>query len=169
MIDPDGVLQYAVIHNLNVGRNPEEVLRVLDALQTGSLCPASWTSADGTIDPELALQPGRILGHYRIRHRLGVGTFGTVFAAWDLRLERMVALKVLKRKVYESRDAVLAEARAAARVNHPHLCTVYSVEEQDGLPLIVMEYLQGRTLAQVISEVCRAGGRESLWCRSRRA
>jgi eukaryotic-like serine/threonine-protein kinase len=125
---------------------------VLDALQTGGLCPSSWTAADGTIDPELALQPGRILGHYRIRHRLGSGTFGTVFAAWDLRLERMVALKVLKRSLFESRDAVLAEARAAARVNHPQLCTVYAVDEHDGLPVIIMEYLEGRTLAQVIAD-----------------
>lgn len=151
IIDPAGLLQYAVVHNLNVGRSPEEVLRVLDALQTGGLCPASWTSADGTIDPERALQPGRILGHYRIRQMLGGGTFGTVFAAQDLRLERMVALKVLKRSVFESRQAVLAEARAAAKVNHPQVCTVYAVEEEDGLPLIAMEYLDGQTLAQVIA------------------
>jgi serine/threonine protein kinase len=96
---------------------------VLDTLKTGGLCPASCTSAGGTIDPELALQAGRILGHYRIRGKLGGGTFGTVFAAWDLRLERMVALKVLKRNLFESRDAVLAEARAAAKLNHPHVCT----------------------------------------------
>ena len=44
VIDPEGILQYAVVHNLNVGRSPGEVLRVLDALQTGALCPASWTS-----------------------------------------------------------------------------------------------------------------------------
>lgn len=152
LIDLDGVLQYAVIHNLNVGRSPNEVLRVLDALQTGGLCAASWTRADGTIDPERALKPGRILGHYRIRHRLGGGTFGTVFAAWDLRLERMVALKVLKRNVLESRDAILAEARAAARVDHPQVCTVYSVAEQDGLPLIAMQYLEGRTLEGLIEQ-----------------
>jgi len=152
IIDPDGILQYAVVHNLNVGRSPDEVLRVLDALQTSGLCPASWTSADGTIDVERALQPGRILGHYRIRQRLGGGTFGTVFAAWDLRLERTVALKVLRRNVFDSRAAVLAEARAAAKVTHPHVCTIYAVEEEDGLPLIAMEYLDGQTLSEAISE-----------------
>lgn len=151
IIDPAGILQYAVVHNLNVGRSPDEVLRVLEALRTGELCPANWTAADGTIDPERALQPGRVLGHYRIRRRLGGGAFGTVFAAWDLRLERMVALKVLKRSVFEARDAVLAEARAAARLNHPHLCTIYAVEEEDGLPVIAMEYLDGRTLSQAIA------------------
>ncbi len=152
LIDPAGILQYAVVHNLSVGRTPDEVLRVLDALRTGGLCPASWTSADGTIDLEQALETGRILGHYRIRKMLGGGAFGTVFAAWDLRLERMVALKVLRRTLLESREAALTEARAAARLNHPHVCSVYAVEEEDGLPVIVMEYLDGRPLSQEIPE-----------------
>ena len=152
LIDPAGILQYAVVHSLNVGRNPNEVLRVLDALQTGGLCPASWTLADGTIDAEKALRAGTVLGSYRIREKLGSGTFGTVFAAWDLRLERMVALKVMKRSLVESREALLAESRAAARFNHPNACTVYSVEEQDGLPMIVMEYVDGRPLSHVIAE-----------------
>ena len=148
IIDPAGILQYAVVHNLNVGRNPDEVLRVLNALQTGKLCPASWTSADGTIDPERALQQGTILGHYRIRAKLGDGTFGVVFAAWDLRLERMVALKVLKRSIFESREAVLTESRTVAKLNHPHICAVYTVEEEDGLSVIAMEYVDGQPLSQ---------------------
>jgi len=152
IIDPAGVLQYSVVHNLSVGRNPEEILRVLDALQSGGLCPASWTAADGTIDPERALQPGRMLGHYRIRAPLGSGTFGAVFSAWDLWLERTVAIKVLKRALFESREALRAEARAAARLNHPHVCTVYSVEEVEGLPLIAMEYIDGRSLAALLDE-----------------
>ena len=151
IIDPGGVLEYSVMHNLNVGRSPDEVLRVLDALQTGRLCPASWTSADGTIDPEQALQPGRILGHYRIRKAVGSGTFGTVFSALDMQLERIVALKILKRNLLDSRNAVLVEARAAAKLNHPNLCTVYSVEEVDGLPVISMEYLRGRPLSDRIA------------------
>jgi alkyl hydroperoxide reductase subunit AhpC len=150
LIDPEGILQYAVIHNLSVGRTPDEVLRVLDALRTGGLCPASWTSADGTLDLEAALEPGRILGHYRIRKRLGGGAFGSVFSAWDMRLERMVALKVLHHSLLESRSATVSEARAAARLNHPNVCSVYAVAEEDGLPVIVMEYLQGRPLSAEI-------------------
>jgi alkyl hydroperoxide reductase subunit AhpC/predicted Ser/Thr protein kinase len=150
VIDPEGVLQYSVKHNLSVGRRPDVVLRVLDALQTGGLCPANWTSADGNIDPEKALRPGRILGHYRIRQSVGSGTFGSVFAAFDLRLERTVALKVLKRNVFESRNVVLAEARAAAGLNSPYICTIYAVDEEDGLPVIAMEYLNGSPLSQVI-------------------
>jgi alkyl hydroperoxide reductase subunit AhpC/predicted Ser/Thr protein kinase len=151
IIDSDGILQYVVAHNLSVGRNPEEVLRVLDALRSGGLCPVSWTSADGTIDPEGALRSGTILGHYRLRENVGAGTFGTVFSAWDLRLERMVALKVLRKKVLESREAILGEARAAAKVSHPNVCTIYAVEDEDGLPIIAMEYLDGRPLSQEIA------------------
>lgn len=155
LIDPEGILQYSVIHNLSVGRSPDEVLRVIDALQTGGLCPANWTAADGTIDAERALQPGRILGNYRIRRKLGGGTFGTVFAAWDMRLERTVALKILKRTLVDSREAALAEARVAARLNHPHVCAIYSVEEIDGLSVIVMEYLDGSLLTHALEDLSR--------------
>jgi alkyl hydroperoxide reductase subunit AhpC/predicted Ser/Thr protein kinase len=152
IIDPEGILQYAVVHNLSVGRSSDEVLRVLDALRAGGLCPMGWTSADGLIDPEQALAPGKILGHYRIRAKLGSGTFGTVFGAWDLHLERMVALKVMKQDLVASREAILAEARAAAGLNHPHICTVYAVEQEEGLPVIAMEYLAGRPLSQHIAD-----------------
>jgi alkyl hydroperoxide reductase subunit AhpC/predicted Ser/Thr protein kinase len=150
IIDPEGLLQYAVIHSHNVGRNATEVMRVVDALQAGGLCPASWTNADGTIDPETVLKPGQVLGHYRIRRQLGDGTFGSVFAAWDLRLERDVAIKILKRDLTTSRDAVLAEARSAARLSHPNICTIYSVDEEDGLPSIAMEYLPGKHLGELL-------------------
>ncbi len=151
VIDPDGILQYSVKHNLSVGRRPDEVLRVLDALQTGGLCPANWTSADGTIDPEKALRPGRTLGRYRIRQSVGSGSFGSVFSAHDLRLQRLVAIKVLKRNVFESRRVVLTEARAAAALNSPNVCTIYAVDEEDGLPLIAMEFLDGIPLSELIA------------------
>ena len=152
LIDPQGDLQYGVVHNLSVGRNVDEILRVLDAMQSGGLCPAGWTTADGNIDPEQALQPGRVLGHYKIQRLLGEGTFGNVFAAWDLRLERNVALKLLKRNAVESREAALREARAAAALSHPNVCGIYAVEEEDGLPVIAMEYVNGRPLSEVIAE-----------------
>ena len=151
LIDPAGLLQYAAVHNLSVGRNVDETLRVLDALQTGGLCPASWTNADGTIDPEQALRPGRVLGHYRIERLVGEGSFGSVFAAWDLRLQRRVALKVLRRNSEESREAMLREASAAAPLSHPNVCTIYAVDEEDGLPLIAMEFLEGQPLTNLIA------------------
>eukprot|EP00913_Durusdinium_trenchii_P008807 g8273.t1 len=152
IIDPAGVLQYSVVHNLSVGRSTDEVLRVLDALRSGGLCPVSWTNADGVLDVQAALQPGRVLGHYRIREVLGVGSFGTVFAAWDLHLERVVALKVLGKAGDASREELLTEARAAAALNHPNICTVFAIDEIDGLPLIAMEFLPGPSLAELISQ-----------------
>ncbi|MEK6246752.1 MAG: redoxin domain-containing protein, partial [Planctomycetales bacterium] len=152
IIDPDGIVQYTVIHNLSVGRSAEEILRVLDALRSGGLCPASWTRADGTLDAENALQPGRILGHYRIQKKLGEGSFGSVFGVHDMRLQRMVALKVLRKSLGESHDMLLQEARMAAALNHSNVCTIYTVDIIDGLPLIAMEYIEGRTLADVIHD-----------------
>jgi eukaryotic-like serine/threonine-protein kinase len=162
LIDPAGVLQYAAVHNLSVGRNVDETLRVLDAVQTGGLCPASWTNADGTIDPEQALRPGRVLGHYRIERLVGRGSFGTVFAAWDLRLRRRVALKVLRRNSEDSREAMLQEASAAAPLSHPNVCAIYAVDEEDGLPLIAMEFLDGQLLTDLIAARLPLDGRQRI-------
>lgn len=147
LIDPDGRLQYSVIHNLHVGRSVDETLRVLRALQTGGLCPAAWTGEDGTLDAAGMLTQGRVIGHYRLREVLGNGSFGTVFLAWDLRLQRQVALKVLRQTHERAREALLDEARAAASVNHPSVCTIYAVEELDQLPVIVMRYVEGGSLS----------------------
>ncbi|MCA9223058.1 MAG: redoxin domain-containing protein [Planctomycetales bacterium] len=152
IVDPRGIVQYAVVHNLSVGRNAEEVHRVLTALQTGGLCPANWTSADGTIDPERMLQSGRVVGHYRVERLLGQGSFATVFAATDLRLERLVALKVLHRLADHSRQSLLIEARAAAGVTHPNVCTIYAVEEHDGLSVIAMQCVDGPPLRDLIAK-----------------
>ena len=150
IIDPKGLLQFSAIHNLRVGRGVDEVLRVLDALRTGGLCPAGWTNVDGTIDVERSLKPGCVLGHYRIRESLGARTFGSVFSAWDLRLERVVILKILKLNVLVSREKLLREARAIARVNHPNICTIFAVEEEDGLLFLVMEYMEGSSLSDLV-------------------
>jgi serine/threonine protein kinase/peroxiredoxin len=150
IIDPNGVLQYQVTHNLNVGRSTDEVLRVLDALQTGGLCPGEWESAQATLDPIRTLGPNVVLGPYRIEAVVGSGAFGTVFRAWDSTLERRVALKVIASEVPVSREAVLAEARAAAGLNHPNLCTVHAVDPGELAPMIVMEYIEGQSLERVL-------------------
>lgn len=150
LIDPNGDVQYSVIHSLSVGRSVEEVLRVLDALRSGGLCPANWTKADGTLDVNRLLGSGRVLGHYRVEQELGRGSFASVFSAWDQRLERWVALKILRRAGSDDKD-ILGEARSAAAINHPNVCSVHAVEEIDGLPVIVMELLEGQTLAALIS------------------
>ena len=162
IIEPDGVLQYAVVHSSSVGRSTEETLRVLDALRSGGLCPARWTSADGTIDAEAQLQPGRVLGHYRIVEKLGAGSFGSVLAAHDMNLDRRVAIKIIGRKADVAKEVVLNEARAAAQLNHPNICTVFAVEAIDAVPVIVMEYISGSPLAEIDIAGCTGDQRRSI-------
>lgn len=150
LIDASGILRYAASYDLSVGRNVEDILRALDALQAGGLCPANWKRADGVLDAASMLQPGRVLGHYRIERELGQGAFGRVLEAEDLRLERKVALKIISKQDAQTEAKILGEARSAAGINHPNVCTVYSADVIDTLSTIVMEYVEGHTLEDVI-------------------
>jgi serine/threonine-protein kinase len=94
---------------------------------------------------------GRQLSHYYIVGPLGSGGMGDVYEAQDMRLPRGVALKVLKPSLVDNRTAVLRfdrEARLAASLNHPNICTIFDVGESDGLSFIAMELLQGESLKQ---------------------
>jgi eukaryotic-like serine/threonine-protein kinase len=150
IIDPNGVLQYQVVHNLSIGRRADEVMRVLDGLQTGGLCPEGWNRDEPTIDPVRVLGPGRVVGQYRIEAEIGSGTFGVVYRAADLTLERTVALKVFRPARIGTSRKFLEEARAAAALNHPNVCTIHSVDESDGISMIVMEYVPGVSLATLL-------------------
>jgi eukaryotic-like serine/threonine-protein kinase len=94
-------------------------------------------------------------GRYRLGERLGHGGMGEVFAAHDLRLDREVALKLLRADLAEQdgmRERVVAEARLAARLSHPHVVGVLDTGEQGGRPFVVMERLSGRTLRDELSD-----------------
>jgi serine/threonine protein kinase len=147
VIDPNGVLQFQVVHNLSVGRSTDEVLRVLEGLQMGGLCPGERRPGEPALDVAAELGPNRVIGPYRIEAVLGAGSFGTVFRAHDGTLDRTVALKVLRAGSPVSPQSLLAEARAAAALNHPNVCTIHAVDTSQGAPMIVMEYVEGRPLA----------------------
>jgi len=149
IIDPNGVLQYQVVHNLSVGRSTDEILRVLDALATGGLCPAGWSPGSPTIDPNSTMGPNTMIGPYRIEAVVGSGSFGTVFRAWDTLLERRVALKMLNSSAATLRDTLLAEARAAASLNHPNICAVHGIDAEPAC-MIIMEYIDGQSLSGLL-------------------
>ena len=93
--------------------------------------------------------PGHI-GPYEVRDRLGHGGMGVVYLGFDPMLDRPVAIKVLKVPDEETRRRFLREARLAARVHHPHIVSIYAVGEHEGNPYLAMEFIAGRTMAQVI-------------------
>jgi serine/threonine protein kinase len=109
--------------------------------QGGSAGKFSWMSPTNQVET--------VGGRYRLGERIGHGGMGEVYAAHDLRLDREVALKLLRADLAEQdgmRERVLAEARLAARLTHPNVVAVLDTGEQDGRPFVVMERLSGRTL-----------------------
>ena len=99
----------------------------------------------------MGLTSGTKLGPYEIQSPLGAGGMGEVYRARDTRLDRTVAIKILPSHLSENSEArqrFEREARAISSLNHPNICTLYDVGHQGGTDFLVMEYLEGETLAE---------------------
>ena len=99
----------------------------------------------------MSLAAGTRLGPYEVADQLGAGGMGEVYRATDTRLDRTVAIKVLPEHLADRadlRERFEREAKAVSSLNHPHICTLFDVGEQDGVHYLVMEYVDGDTLAK---------------------
>src|ERR1700676_720657 len=99
----------------------------------------------------MEILPGRRLGPYEILSAIGGGGMGEVYKARDTRLNRIVAIKVLPKNLAdrsELRERFEREAKTIASLNHPHICVLHDIGHQDGIDFLVMEYLEGETLAK---------------------
>ena len=99
----------------------------------------------------MELAPGTELGHYKLVRLIGAGGMGEVYQATDKRLDRTVAIKVLPSHVADhpqARERFEREARTISQLNHPHICTLHDIGQENGVDFLVMEYIEGETLAE---------------------
>ena len=144
------------------GRAADDVQLVRQLRLLAEVATVSWSGAPAPA-PATPLQPGTRWGTLEVREPIGAGTFGIVYRAWDSRLDREVALKLLNRSdtSLESADAMVAEGRRLAKVRHPHVVVVHGADCVDGRVGIWMDFIRGRTLENVLQEQGPLGAREA--------
>jgi eukaryotic-like serine/threonine-protein kinase len=152
-----GFLDRACSSDTDVRREVESLLRASasgDALLERPAIAQMGLAASPAPAQRSAWSPGMTIGHYRIVEPLGAGGMGEVFRARDTRLDRDVALKTLPPDLSLDRsylERLRREARSLASVNHPNVATLYEIEDADGHVALVMELVEGETLAKRLS------------------
>ena len=131
-----------------------KVEEMLSSYQTDFLEPdATGRNGSEPADKDL-LKPGDKIGRYEVVRLLGVGGMGEVYLARDASLDRFACVKVFSADTASSRmqlERFVREAQSASALNHPHICTIYEIDREHDPPFIAMEYIEGRTLADVIA------------------
>src|ERR1035438_9776613 len=168
-ITPERWKEIEELYHASVGQSPEIrdahlertspevreiVQRLLSQEKTGILDRPAWEAETEVLTPSPAIGPGSSLGPYCIEASVGTGGMGEVFRASDTRLARKVAIKAIRasRSSEGLEPRFLGEARAASALNHPNIITIYDVGTVEGQPYIVMEWIEGQTLRQKLTQ-----------------
>ncbi|HKP68130.1 MAG TPA: protein kinase [Pyrinomonadaceae bacterium] len=141
--------------DVDLQREVDSLLKALDSAELFLETPAMVQVVENSLGPEPRLSRGEMLQHYEVRELLGSGGMGEVYLARDTRLNRNVAIKVLRVSFLSDPQAgrrLLREARAAALLEHPNICQIYEISESDEHNFIVMPHVVGTTLADVIAD-----------------
>lgn len=149
----DAFLLSLTARDNTLGRELERLLDASDAADDffediGASIKPLWVSNSFTT------KGGRV-GHYVIQGIIGRGGMGVVYSAYDEKLQRKVALKFLPDKLLENEEAhnrFVIEARAAASLDHPNICTVHEINEEEGQPFIAMAYVAGQSLKEILRQ-----------------
>ncbi len=136
-------------------REVESLLSSYDSAEDFLETPAIARVAEQILTKNPQFSNGQFLTHYEIIRRIGAGGMGEVYLASDTKLNRQVALKVLHQNLLSDNQAngrLLREAQAAAILDHPHICAIHEISETGDGSFIVMQYVEGETLADVLAE-----------------
>src|SRR5215467_4599442 len=142
-------LDEACANDASLWQEVEALLGKLEQV-AGFLESSDIDALAGTLESKPGGFANRTFGPYRTSTLLGAGGMGEVYLAEDTRLQRRVALKLLAPRLLkdpQSRTRFLREARLVSRLNHSHICVLHDIGQQDGIDYLVMEYLEGETLA----------------------